>query len=208
MYVVFGVTSGMSSMVFEGRYKGPNDVRDVHVSDVPRVNHILHSFVITNDNSDLVIWTFDIPGYETHIYSMIKERATLLLCPRIDNSTYLLPDASLVGELNSMLYKDARSVTYFVKPTDRSFVSKVLRETVNAARALIMEKVSNLSRSRGGLATVRLIDELSGISEDIITSANLWARKGFAEEVGGVYSMIDYVKSSVELKRSKSRKRR
>ncbi len=149
MYVVFGVTSGMSSVVFEGRYKGPNDVRDVHVSDVPRINHVLHSFVITNDVNDFVIWTFDIPGYETHIYSMIKERATLLLCPRIDNSTYLLPDASLVNELNSMLYKDARSATYFVRPTDRSFVSKVLRDTVSAARALIMEKVSNLLRSRG-----------------------------------------------------------
>ncbi len=126
MYVVFGVTSGMSSRSFEGRYKQPNDVRDVHVSEVPRINHVLHSFVITNNEDDLVIWTFDIPGYETHIYSFIKERATLLLCPRVDNSTYLLPDVSLVGELNSMLYKDARSATYFVRPTDRSFVSKAL----------------------------------------------------------------------------------
>ncbi|ADN49700.1 hypothetical protein [Vulcanisaeta distributa] len=205
MYVVFGVTSGMSSVVFEGRYKGPNDVRDVHVSDVPRINHVLHSFVITNDVNDFVIWTFDIPGYETHIYSMIKERATLLLCPRIDNSTYLLPDASLVNELNSMLYKDARSATYFVRPTDRSFVSKVLRDTVSAARALIMEKVSNLLRSRG-LATIRLMDELGGISDDMITAAKLWASKGFANEVDGVYSMVDYVRSSLELKRSRSRR--
>ncbi|WP_054853006.1 hypothetical protein [Vulcanisaeta distributa] len=206
MYVVLGITSGMSSMSFEGRYKGPSDIKDVHVSDVPRTNHILHSFIITNNEGDLVLWTFDIPGYETHIYSMIKERATLLLCPRIDNSTYLLPDASLVGELNSMLYRDARSATYFVKPMDRSFLSRVLRDTVNAARALIMEKVSNLLRSRG-LATVRLMDELSGVSDDVITSARLWAGKGFAEEVSGVYSLVDYVRSSLELKRSRSRRK-
>ncbi|MGC8606601.1 MAG: hypothetical protein ACP5GZ_02625 [Vulcanisaeta sp.] len=99
MYVVFGLTSGMSSMIFEGRYKGPSDIRDIHVSDVPRTNHVLRSFVITDDKDALIIWSFDIPGYETHIYSMIKERATLLLCPRIDNSTYLLPDVSLIEEL-------------------------------------------------------------------------------------------------------------
>ncbi|WP_054857258.1 hypothetical protein [Vulcanisaeta sp. JCM 16159] len=176
------------------------------MSDVPRTNHILHSFIITNNDGDLVLWSFDIPGYETHIYSMIKETATLMLCPRIDNSTYLLPNVSLVGELNSMLYRDARSATYFVKPMDRSFLSRVLRDTVNAARALIMEKVSNLFRSRG-LATVRLMDELSGVSDDIIVSARLWASKGFAEEVSGVYSLVDYVRSSLELKRSRSRRR-
>ncbi|WP_243671295.1 hypothetical protein [Vulcanisaeta sp. JCM 16161] len=69
-----------------------------------------------------------------------------------------------------------------------------------------MEKVSNLLRSRG-LATVRLIDELGSINEDMIASANLWVRKGFSEEVSGIYSMIDYVRSSIELKRSRSRRK-
>ena len=172
MYVVFGVTSGMSSIPFEGRYKEPGDVRDVHVSDAPRINHVLHSFVITGNRDDLVVWSFDIPGYETHIYSAIKERATLMLCPRIDNSTYLLPDALLIDELNSMLYSDARVAMYFVKPLDRSFVSRVLKATVNEARALINQWVNNLFRSRG-LATTRLMDLLGGASEDLIGSANL-----------------------------------
>ncbi|WP_054849361.1 hypothetical protein [Vulcanisaeta sp. JCM 14467] len=205
MYVVFGVTSGMSSIPFEGKYKEPNDIRDVHVSGAPRINHVLHSFVITGNRDDLVVWSFDIPGYETHIYSDIKERATLMLCPRIDNSTYLLPDVSLVDELNSMLYGNARVAVYFVKPLDKSFVSSALKATVNAARALINQWVINLFRSRG-LATTRLMDILSGASEDLIRSADLWSRRGFTEEVGPVYAMVDYVKSSMEVKRSRSRR--
>ena len=55
MYVVFGVTSEMSSMPFEGRYKEPGDVRDVHMSDTPRINQVLHSFVITGNRDDLVV---------------------------------------------------------------------------------------------------------------------------------------------------------
>ena len=205
MYVVFGVTSGMSSIPFEGRYKGSGDVRDVHVSDAPRINHVLHSFVITGNRDDLVVWSFDIPGYETHIYSAIKERATLMLCPRIDNSTYLLPDASLVDELNSMLYGNAKVAVYFVKPLDTSFVSRALRATVDAAKSLINRWVVNLLRSRG-LATVRLMDILSGASEDLVKSADLWSRRGFTEEVGPVYAIVDYVNSSMNVKRSRSRR--
>ncbi len=51
------------------------------------------------------------------------------------------------------------------------------------------------------------MDELGGISDDMITAAKLWASKGFANEVSGVYSMVDYVRSSLELKRSRSRRR-
>ena len=128
-----------------------------------------------------------------------------MLCPRIDNSTYLLPDASLIDELNSMLYSGARVAVYFVEPLDRSFISRVLRNTVDAARALINKWVVNLLRSRG-LATVRLMDVLSDASEDLVRSADLWSRKGFAEEVSPVYAMVDYVKSSMEVKRGRSRR--
>lgn len=55
MYVVVGLTVGKSSMSFEGRYKTSDDVKDVHVSDTPKVNHVLQSFLITNDSNDLVL---------------------------------------------------------------------------------------------------------------------------------------------------------
>ena len=45
----------------------------------------LQYFVVTNDDRGLVLLSFDIPGYEMHIYSLVKETATLMLCPRIDN---------------------------------------------------------------------------------------------------------------------------
>ena len=76
---------------------------------------------------------------------------------------------------------------------------------MDAARSLINKWVINLLRSRG-LATVRLMDILSGTSEDLVRSADLWSRRGFAEEVSPVYAMVDYVKSSMEIKRSRSRR--
>lgn len=149
-----------------------------------------------------MIWSFDIPGYETHIYSSIKERATLMLCPRVDNSTYLCPDSSLIRDLESLLYDGSRSLVYFVRPVDKAFVSRALRSVVSEAMGLVLRYVDNLSRSRG-LATHRLIERLELSSDYLTRSAGYWSAKGFEEKVSGIQSLRDFVNHSVDLKRNR-----
>ena len=198
MYVVFGVTSGMSSMSFEGRYKEPDDVRDVHVSDAPRVNHVLHSFVITNDDRDLVLWSFDIPGYETHVYSAIKERATLMLCPRIDNSTYLLPDITLLRELSSVLSGyDYRDVAYFVRPLSGDFVVNALRRTYDDAMAIIARMLTSAGRARGA-ALMRLMDKVDYAEELLNKALALWEVKGYGIDPLGIRNAIGSVREVLD----------
>ncbi|WP_243675069.1 hypothetical protein [Vulcanisaeta distributa] len=168
MYIVTGYTRGKSSRSFEGRYKGVDDVKDVHETLVIKLRRDLQYFVVTNDDSDLVLWTFDIPGYETHIYSMIKETATLMLCPRIDNSTYLLPDASMLGDLASALSRhEYRDMVYFVKPLNREFVIKALRATYDSAMAIIMKILMSTSRARGGITLRVLMDKVDYVEKSI-----------------------------------------
>ncbi|MGC9153269.1 MAG: hypothetical protein ACP5GY_05995 [Vulcanisaeta sp.] len=203
MFVVFGVTSGRTSRVFEGRYKGDDDVRDVHESGFPRMGGGLRSFEVVDDPKALVLWSFDIPGYETRIYSEIKEWATRILCPRVDNSTYLLPDISLLDSLGPLAGDDARSVVYYVRPLDREFVNNALRDTLKELKALIARDVGNLLRARGA-AVSRIVSKLSVISDETLSSAKLWVDKGFDVDLNELYALAGIVETAINLKTRKS----
>ncbi|WP_054857385.1 hypothetical protein [Vulcanisaeta sp. JCM 16159] len=194
MYIVTGYTRGKSSRSFEGRYKGVDDVRDVHETLAIKLRRDLQYFVITNDDGDLVLWTFDIPGYETHIYSMIKETATLMLCPRIDNSTYLLPDASMLGDLASALSRhEYRDMAYFVRPLNREFVIKALRAIYDSAMVIIMKTLMSASRARGITLRV-LMDKVDYIEGSISRALSIWRDKGYDIDSSSIESAIGSVR--------------
>ncbi|GAB6945894.1 hypothetical protein JCM16161A_00240 [Vulcanisaeta sp. JCM 16161] len=194
MYIVTGYTRGKSSRSFEGRYKDVDDVRDVHETLAIKLRRDLQYFVVTNDDKDLVLWTFDIPGYETHIYSFIKETATLMLCPRIDNSTYLLPDASMLGDLTSALSRyEYRDMVYFVRPLSREFVIRALRTTYDSAVAIIMKMLMSASRARGN-ALRMLIDKVDYAEESINRALSMWRSKGYDIDSSGIESAIGSVR--------------
>ncbi len=161
-------------------------------------------FVVTNDDRDLVLWTFDIPGYETHIYSMIKETATLMLCPRIDNSTYLLPDASMLGYLTSALSRyEYRDMVYFVKPLNREFVIRALRSTYDSAMAIIMKMLMSASRARG-IALRVLMDKVDYVEESISRALSMWRGKGYDIDSSGIESAISSAREVLRRKVSKT----
>ena len=194
MYVVTGYTRGKSSRSFGGAYKDADDVRDVHETTALKSRKNLQYFMITNDDRDLVLWSFDIPGYETHIYSFIKETATLMLCPRIDNSTYLLPDISLLSDLSSVLSNyDYRDTSYFVKPLSRDFVIETLRRTYNSALVLITKMLMSANKARG-TALMRLIDKVDYAEESINKALTLWESKGYGIDPSGIRNAIDSVR--------------
>ncbi len=158
-------------------YKDVDDVRDVHETLTLKVRRDLQYFVVTNNEEDLVLWSFDIPGYETHIYSLIKETATLMLCPRIDNSTYLIPDISMLGSLSGVLSRyEYRDVIYFVKPLNREFVMEALREVHGSAMAVIMRMLMSAGRARGA-ALARLRDKVEYAEELINRALDMWRIK-------------------------------
>ncbi|MGC8608014.1 MAG: hypothetical protein ACP5GZ_09925 [Vulcanisaeta sp.] len=195
MYIVTGYTRGRSSRSFEGRYKGIDDVRDVHETLAIKLRRDLQYFVVTGDDRDLVLWTFDIPGYETHIYSMIKETATLMLCPKIDNSTYLLPDASILGDLSSALSRyEYRDMAYFVKPLSREFVIKALRATYDSAMAIMMKMLMSAGRARG-IALRILMDKVNYAEESIDKALKIWRNKGYDIDSSGIENAISSVKA-------------
>ncbi|ADY01077.1 hypothetical protein VMUT_0867 [Vulcanisaeta moutnovskia 768-28] len=204
MYIVTGYTRGRSSRSFEGRYKGIDDVRDVHETLVIKLRRDLQYFVVTGDDRDLVLWTFDIPGYETHIYSMIKETATLMLCPRIDNSTYLLPDASILGDLLSALSRyEYRDMAYFVKPLSREFVIKALRATYDSAMAIMMKMLMSAGRARG-IALRILMDKVNYAEESINKVLKIWRNKGYDIDSSGIENAISSVKAVLSRRISKN----
>ncbi len=204
MYIVTGYTRGRSSRSFEGRYKGIDDVRDVHETLAIKLRRDLQYFVVTGDDRDLVLWTFDIPGYETHIYSMIKETATLMLCPRIDNSTYLLPDASILGDLSSALSRyEYRDMAYFVKPLSREFVIKALRATYDSAMAIMMKMLMSAGRARG-IALRILMDKVNYAEESIDKVLKIWRNKGYDIDSSGIENAISSVKAVLSRRISKN----
>ncbi|ADN51886.1 hypothetical protein [Vulcanisaeta distributa] len=197
MYIVTGYTRGKSSRSFEGMYKDVDDVRDVHETLTLKVRRDLQYFVVTNNEEDLVLWSFDIPGYETHIYSLIKETATLMLCPRIDNSTYLIPDISMLGSLSGVLSRyEYRDVIYFVRPLNREFVMEALREVHGSAMAVIMRMLMSAGRARGA-ALARLRDKVEYAEELINRALDMWRIKGYEIDASGIKDAIIRVKAVV-----------
>jgi hypothetical protein len=126
---------------------------------------------------------------------MIKETATLMLCPKIDNSTYLLPDASILGDLSSALSRyEYRDMAYFVKPLSREFVIKALRATYDSAMAIMMKMLMSAGRARG-IALRILMDKVNYAEESIDKALKIWRNKGYDIDSSGIENAISSVKA-------------
>ncbi|MGC8571251.1 MAG: hypothetical protein ACP5L1_08035 [Caldivirga sp.] len=199
MFAVVGRTTGYSSRSFEGRYKGQDEIRDIHLVNWPKLNNGLINFTLSNNADDLILLSFDIPGGGDRVYSRIKETATWLLSPRVDNSTYLTPSHMIKRILLTQIPEEANVVEYFVKPTDASQVNLLLRETTDALVKQAKTRLIKLMNSRGKAATTTA-DALVTLVEATVTSAKEWIRRGFEPDFNTIINLAKVINETVEFK--------
>ena len=124
----------------------------------------------------------------------VHETTALMLCARIDNSTYLLPDVALLRELSSALSGyDYRDVAYFVRPLSRDFVVNALRRTYDEAMAIIARMLTSAGRARGA-ALMRLMDKVDYAEELLNKVLVLWEVKGYGIDPSGIRNAIGSIR--------------
>ena len=202
MYAVVGKTAGYSSRSFEGRYKGQDDVRDIHLVNWPKLDNGLINFTLSNNAGDLILISFDIPGGGDRIYSRIKEMATWFLSPRIDNTTYLTPSHVIKNILLKQIPEEANVVEYLVKPINANQVNLILRETVNTLVKYAKTRIINLMNARGRAVT-STIDALASLTGAMVTSAREWNRKGFEVNLSIINNLANAINNTIGFKLSK-----
>jgi hypothetical protein len=203
MLLVTGRTAGLSSRAFEGRYKEPWEIRDIHIANHPRNGGRLINFTITNNPNDLTLISFDIPGGGTRVYSRIREAATWMLCPRIDNTTYLTPSLTIGNALLAQIPNTANVTRYFVEPLDKAIVEKALANTLSDLVKYAKRRITALLNARGKAAAdgVKLID---GLTEVMVYSAREWVRRGYAVNMRLVDGLARALSHTTQFKASNS----
>ncbi|MDT7903304.1 MAG: hypothetical protein RQ838_04450 [Caldivirga sp.] len=203
MLLVTGRTAGLSSRAFEGRYKEPWEIRDIHIANHPRNGGHLINFTITNNPNDLTLISFDIPGGGTRVYSRIREVATWMLCPRIDNTTYLTPSLTIGNALLAQIPNTANVTRYFVEPLDKAIVERALANTLSDLVKYAKRRITALLNARGRAAAdgVKLID---GLTEVMVYSAREWVRRGYAVNMRLVDGLARALSHTTQFKASNS----
>ncbi|ABW02740.1 hypothetical protein [Caldivirga maquilingensis] len=204
MYAVVGKTAGYSSRSFEGEYKGRDDVKDVHVVNWPKLSNGLINFILSNDADDLILISFDIPGGGDRVYSRIKETATWLLSPRIDNTTYLTPSHTIKLILLGQIPEEANTVEYLVKPINNNQVNLILRETMETLIKYARARLINLMNARGK-AAASISNALTSLAEATLASAKEWTRRSFELNLSMINNLVETINDAVEFKLSKNK---
>ncbi|GGP20980.1 hypothetical protein GCM10007981_11240 [Thermocladium modestius] len=197
MLLVMGRTAGLSSKALEGRYKTPDDIRDIHLVSKPRLGDKLMDFAVTDDPDGLTLISFDIPGGGARIYSKIKETAAWLLSPRMDNSTYLAPSHEAKQMLLSKIPTKANAVEYQVEPMNRQYVEAALGETFIELTKYARKRLMGLINSRGQATSIS-VEALSTWTNAAKTASREWRRRGF--NVDNADRLIKLVEDMVEFK--------
>lgn len=203
MMLVMGRTAGLSSKAIGGRYKAPDDIRDIHLASKPKLGGELVNFAVTDDPNGLTLISFDIPGGGARIYSNIKEAAAWLLSPRMDNSTYLAPSHEAKQILLAKIPIEANAVQYQVEPIDRQCVETALGETLMELTKYARKRLMSLINSRGRAASMS-VEALSTWTNAAKNSSREWRRRGF--NVSNADRLIKLVEDAVEFKEERGRR--
>ena len=197
MLLVMGRTAGLSSKALEGRYKTPDDIRDIHLVSKPKLDGKLINFAMTDDPDGLTLISFDIPGGGARIYSKIKETAAWLLSPRMDNSTYITPSHEAKQMLLTKIPINANAVEYQVEPIGKQCVETALGETLMELTKYARKRLMILINARGR-ATAMSMEALSMWTNAAKTASREWRRRGF--NVNNADKLIKLVEDVIEFK--------